>query len=133
MVAESLIAKLAATFGLLALALAGVGLYGLIAYVTTQRRGEIGIRMALGARRRDVRQLVLRDTCWLVALGVAIGIPVALAGARLLSSQLYHVGSSDPAAVSLSIGALVVVALAAGYLPARRATEVDPANALRAE
>jgi predicted permease len=134
MVAESLIAKLSSAFGLLALALAGVGLYGLIAYVTTQRTGEIGIRMALGAQHRDVRRLVLRDTLRLVALGAAIGIPAALGGARLLSSQLYQVGPTDPVvAVSLSIAALSFVALVAGYLPARRATGVDPANALRAE
>jgi predicted permease len=132
-VAERLIAKLSAAFGLLALALAGVGLYGLIAYVTAQRTGEIGIRMALGAQRRDVRRLVLRDTLRLVELGAAIGIPAALAGAQLLSSQLYQVGPRDPVAVSLSIAALFLVALVAGYLPARRATGVDPANALRAE
>jgi len=132
-VAERLIAKLSATFGLLTLALAGVGLYGLIAYVTTQRTSEIGIRMALGARRRDVRRLVLRDTFRLVALGAAIGIPAAMGGARLLSSQLYQVGSTDPVAVPMSIAALSFVALVAGYLPARRATGVDPALALRAE
>ena len=132
-VAERLIAKLSVAFGLLALVLAGVGLYGLIAYLTTQRTGEIGIRMALGAQRRDVRRLVLHDTLRLVALGVVIGIPAALGGAQLLSSQLYQVGPSDPVAVSLSIAALSFVALVAGYLPARRATGVDPANALRAE
>jgi predicted permease len=131
--AERLMAKLSAAFGLLALALASVGLYGLIAYVTTQRTGEIGIRMALGAQRRDVRRLVLRDTIRLMALATAIGIPAALAGAQLLSSQLYQVEPSDPVAVSLSIAALSFVALVAGYLPARRATGVDPANALRAE
>ena len=133
LVAERMIAKLSAVFGLLALALAGVGLYGLVAYMTTQRRGEIGIRMALGAGRRDVRRLVLRDTVMLVALGAGLGIPAALAGARLLSKLLYQVGPSDPIAVSLSIGALACVAIVAGYLPARRATQVDPAHALRAE
>jgi len=133
LVAERMIAKLSAVFGLLALTLAGVGLYGLVAYMTTQRRGEIGIRMALGAGRRDVRRLVLRDTVMLVAVGAGLGIPAALAGARLLSKLLYQVGPSDPAAVSLSIGALACVAIVAGYLPARRATQVDPANALRAE
>ena len=133
LVAERMIAKLSAVFGLLALALAGVGLYGLVAYMTTQRRGEIGIRMALGAGRRDVRRLVLRDTVMLVALGAGLGIPAALAGAQLLSKLLYQVGPSDPIAVSLSIGALACVAIVAGYLPARRATQVDPAKALRAE
>jgi ABC-type antimicrobial peptide transport system permease subunit len=128
-----MIAKLSAAFGLLALSLAGVGLYGLIAYMTTERTGEIGIRMALGAERRDVRRLVLRDTVRLVVVGAAIGTPAALAGAHLLSSQLYQVGPSDPAALLASVGALSVVALVAGYLPARRATGVDPAKALRAE
>ena len=89
--------------------------------------------MALGAGRRDVRRLVLRDTVMLVAVGAVLGIPAALAGARLLSKLLYQVGPSDPVAVSLSIGALACVAIVAGYLPARRATQVDPANALRAE
>ena len=132
-VAERLIAKLSATFGLLALALAGVGLYGLIAYVTTQRTGEIGIRMALGADRGDVRRLVLRDTLTLVLAGVLIGIPAALAGARLLASQLYEVGPNDPLAVSVGLVTLLGAAVLAGYLPARRAARVDPVVALRAE
>jgi ABC-type antimicrobial peptide transport system permease subunit len=118
---------------LLALALAAVGLYGLVAYVTTQRTGEIGIRMALGASRRDVRRLVLRDTVRLVVIGMAIGIPLALAAAQLLASQLYEVTPSDPLAVSLGIVALSAAALLAGYLPARRAARVDPLVALRCE
>jgi predicted permease len=132
-VAERLIAKLSAVFGLLALALAAVGLYGVIAYVTTQRTGEIGIRMALGADRGDVRRLVLRDTLTLVVVGVAIGMPAAFGAARLLGSQLYQVGPADPLAVSLSLAALSAAALFAGYLPARRASRVDPLIALRAE
>jgi predicted permease len=130
---ERLIAKLSAAFGLLALALAGIGLYGVMAYLTTQRTGEIGIRMALGAGRRDVERLVMRDTLTLVVIGVLIGIPAALAGARLLASQLYEVGPNDPVAVSLALVTLVVSALTAGYLPARRAARVDPSVALRAE
>ena len=133
LVAERLIAKLSVTFGLLALALAAVGLYGVVAYVTAQRTGEIGIRMALGADRRDVRWLVLRDTLKLVGIGLLIGIPVALAGARLLESQLYEVGPSDPLAVSIGIGTLSLTALLAGYVPARRAARVDPLIALRCE
>jgi ABC-type antimicrobial peptide transport system permease subunit len=132
-VAEALTAKLSAVFGLLALALAGVGLYGLIAYVTAQRRAEFGIRIALGAERRDVRRLVLRDTLTLVALGTALGMPAALAGAQLLSSLLYQVKPADPLAIAVSLGALGVLAVVAAYLPARRATAVDPVNTLRAE
>ena len=89
-VPERLVAKMSTVFGLRALALAAVGLYGVVAYVTAQRTGEIGIRMALGAGRREVQRLFLRDTLELVLVGVAIGLPAALAGARLLSNQLYE-------------------------------------------
>ena len=132
-VAERLIAKLSATFGILALILAAVGLYGVIAYITTQRTGEIGIRMALGADRRDVRWLVLRDTLKLVLFGVLIGIPAALAGARLVASQLFEVQPDDPIAAAAGLAALAATALLAGYLPARRAARVNPVIALRAE
>ncbi|MGH9161698.1 MAG: ADOP family duplicated permease [Vicinamibacteraceae bacterium] len=132
-VAERLIAKLSAMFGLLALLLASVGLYGLIAYATTQRTGEIGIRMALGADRRDLYRLVLRDTFTLVLAGVVIGMPAALAGARLLASQLYEVGPNDPLALSVGLATLAGAATLAACLPARRAACVDPAVALRAE
>jgi predicted permease len=133
LVPERLIAKLSATFGLLALALAAVGLYGVVAYMTTQRTAEIGIRMALGADPSEVRRLVLRDTLWLVIVGGIIGIPVALAGARLFASQLYGVGPNDPLVVLLGLGTISVAALVAGYLPARRAARIDPVIALRAE
>jgi predicted permease len=133
LVPERLIAKFSATFGLLALALAAVGLYGVVAYMTTQRTAEIGIRMALGADPREVRRLVLRDTLWLVIVGGIIGIPVALAGARLFASQLYGVGPNDPLVVLLGLGTISVAALVAGYLPARRAARIDPVIALRAE
>ena len=132
-VAERLIARLSGTFGILALALACVGLYALIAYVTTQRTGEIGIRMALGADRGEVRRLVLGDTLRLLVVGLLIGIPAAFAGARALASQLYEVGPSDPLAFSLGLATLAAAALLAGYLPARRAARVDPVIALRAE
>ena len=132
-VPERLVARMSTVFGLLALALAAVGLYGVVSYVTAQRTGEIGIRMALGADRTEVQRLVLRDTLTLVLLGVAIGLPAALAGARLLSSQFYEVGPSDPLVIALALTTLSATALIAGYFPARRAARVDPLAALRAE
>jgi predicted permease len=131
--AERLIARLSATFGLLALALAAVGLYGLTAYMTAQRTSEIGIRIALGGRRRDVRWLIVRDLLVLVSAGIAIGLPVALGGARLLDSQLYQVGPGDPLAILLGVSMLCVAALGAGYIPARRAARINPLAALRCE
>jgi predicted permease len=130
---QNMVATVSSIFGLLALALAAVGLYGLISYTTTQRTREIGIRMALGAARRDVRRLVLGNTVRLVALGAGFGMPAALALARLLSGLLYQVEPYDPVVLSLSLGLLACVALVAGYLPVQRAAQVDPIAALRAE
>jgi predicted permease len=132
-VPERLIARLSAVFGLLALLLAAVGLYGLVAYMTTQRTSEIGIRMALGADRAAVRWFVLRETFVLVAIGLAIGLPIALAGARLLARQLYDVAPADPLAMTIGVATLSCAALLAGFLPAQRASRVDPLMALRAE
>jgi ABC-type antimicrobial peptide transport system permease subunit len=131
--APNLIAKVSSLFGLLVLALAAVGLCGVVACTTAQRTREIGIRMALGAGRRDVRGLVLGNTIGLVALGAVIGLPVALASARLLSGLLYQVGPSDPAVLSLSLVVLACVAVVAGWLPARRAARIDPVTALRTD
>jgi putative ABC transport system permease protein len=130
---QNMIARVSSIFGLLALALAAVGLWGLVAYTMTGRTQEIGIRIALGARPSDVRLLVFRHTAGLVAVGAGLGIPVAVALARLLSGLLYHVGPYDPVVLSLSLGVLVCVALMAGYLPARRAARIDPIQALRAD
>jgi predicted permease len=131
--AEQLIARLSAVFGLLALLLAAVGLYGVVAYLTAQRTAEIGIRIALGADRSDVRRLVLSDTLRLAAVGVAIGLPAALGSARLLEGQLYQIEPTDPPSLAIGVVTLTVTALVAGFLPARRAARVDPTVTLRAE
>ncbi|MHB8656293.1 MAG: ADOP family duplicated permease [Terriglobia bacterium] len=128
---ERLIARLTELFGLLALILACVGLYGVTSYSVGRRTNEIGIRMALGADRRNVLGLVLRGALAQVCLGLAIGIPVALAGGRLLATQLYGVKSHDPVILGLAAGILAACAVLAALIPARRAAKVDPMVALR--
>ena len=118
-------------FGLLALGLASIGLYGVLAYSVNQRKREIGLRMALGATRTGVLSLILREGMLLVAAGVLIGFTAALAVGRLLSRMLFGVSASDPASVAGAALILSMVALLACYLPARRATRVDPLEALR--
>ena len=130
---ERLIARLAELFGALALILACVGLYGVTAYMVARRTNEIGIRMALGADRGKVLRMVLRGALAQVALGVAIGIPVALAGGRLLSSTLFGVKAHDPVIFTLAALVLGCCALGAGFVPARRASSLDPIAALREE
>jgi len=130
---QNMIARVSSVFGLLALTLAAIGLYGLINYTTTQRTQEIGIRMALGADRREVRRMVFGRTVRLVALGFAIGLPAALGLSRLLSGVLYQVTPYDPAVLSMSVALLGAVAMIAGYLPARRAARLDPIKTLRTD
>ncbi len=130
---DRLIARLTELFGVLALILACVGLYGVTAYSVARRTSEIGIRMALGANRGNVLALVLRGALLQLALGLGIGIPVALAGGRLLASQLYGVKSHDPAILGLAAVILAGCALFAGFVPARRAASIDPMRALRTE
>jgi putative ABC transport system permease protein len=110
-----------------------VGIYGVISYSVAQRTREIGIRMALGARRQEVLLLIVGQCARLAFLGVAIGLAGALLLTRLMSSLLYGVGAADPATYASVAILLVVVALAASYLPARRAMRMDPAIALRHE
>src|SRR5262249_3230337 len=130
---ERLLATLSSGFGLLALLFSCLGLYGILSYTVARRTNEIGVRMALGAARRDVLWLVLRDALRLVLIGAALGVPAALAAARLISSQLFGISAADPVAFGLATLALLVVSVVAAYLPARRATRVDPLVALRVE
>jgi len=120
-------------FATIAMALAAVGIYGVISYSVTQRTQELGIRMALGARRRDLLKLVLWQGLRLASLGVASGLAMALALTRLMQGLLFGVGATDPLIFGLATGLLALVALLACYLPARRATRLDPLAALRCE
>jgi predicted permease len=130
---QRLVARLTGCFGLLALVLAAVGLYGVTSYSVARRTPEIGIRMALGADRAAVVKLVLGSVCGQLALGLAIGLPAALAGGRLIAGQLFGVRSWDPAALAAAAVILGVSALVAGFLPAQRAATIDPLPALRME
>jgi ABC-type lipoprotein release transport system permease subunit len=130
---DRLVARLSGTFGLLAMVLAAIGLYGVLSWTMTRRTREIGIRMAIGARPGGIFRLVLRETLLIVALGIVIGIPLALAAARFLQSLLFGVGVVDPLVIVLASILLAAVALLACFLPARRAARVDPMVALRHE
>ena len=130
---DRLMAILSGFFGLLALALACVGLYGIVSYGVASRTHEIGIRLALGAQTRDVRLMILRESLLLVVIGVGVGLPIALTVPRLISAFLFGLTPTDPISLALAVLALLTAALAAGYLPARRATKVDPMIALRYE
>ena len=126
-------AKLSTAFAALALLLACIGLYGTMAYRVSRRTNEIGIRMTLGAQRANVFWLVTRECLLLVAIGLAIGVPVALAATRVIASQLFGVRATDPLTLAGVAILLPLVALAACYIPARRAMRVDPMVALRHE
>ncbi len=128
---ERLLAALSAAFGVLALLLAGVGLYGVIAYFVARREHEIGIRLALGASRGHVIGRVVRDTAWLVAGGIALGFGGALVGMRLIEGLLFGLESRDPASYAAALAVLVSVGLAASLLPAWRAARTSPMKALR--
>ncbi|MEP6491130.1 MAG: ABC transporter permease [bacterium] len=131
--AERLVAQLATAFGVLALMLAAIGLYGVMTYAIARRTGEIGLRVALGAQRANVLSMVLVDALRLVALGVAIGLPLALASTRLLRAQLHGVGTIDPVSIGVAVSVLGISAVIAVLIPALRASRVSPIVALRAE
>ncbi len=130
---ERMIASLSAVFGFLATLLAVIGLYGVMAYTVAQRTREVGIRMALGAAQRNVIWMVMREVVLLVAIGVAVGVPAALALSKLVQSQLFGLTPHDPVTLIVATIALASVACAAGYIPAWRASRLDPIRALRYE
>jgi predicted permease len=130
---ERLMAALSGFFGVLALLLASIGLYGILSYGVASRTNEIGIRMALGARSLDVLSLILREAFLLVVIGIAVGLPAVFLATRFASTLLFGLSPTDPFSLSLAGLLMLGVALVAGYLPARRATKVDPLVALRYE
>jgi predicted permease len=130
---ERMLTTLGGFFGALALLLAALGLYGVMAHAVARRVREIGIRMALGARAPEVRWMILRETLLMVAVGALIGIPTALALTRMLASFLYGLTPQDPLSIVASTAILLAITALAGYIPARRATRVDPMIALRYE
>lgn len=130
---ERLVARLTSLFGILALVLASIGLYGVMAYFVVRRTSEIGIRMALGATRSNVIAIVMRGIGIQVGIGLALGIPAALLAGRLMVSQLYGVGAYDPWALAGATLVLALCAAVAGLVPARRAASIDPMRALRTE
>ena len=132
-VQERVLAELSSGFGLLAAILTMVGLYGLVAYSVSRRTGEIGLRMALGATRRTIVGLVLRETGSLLATGLAVGVILALVGGQAAATLLYGVKPHDPATLGISVTLLALIAVAASIIPARRATLIDPGIALRTE
>jgi ABC-type antimicrobial peptide transport system permease subunit len=130
---DELMATLCGFFGALAVLLAAIGLYGVISYTVAQRTNEIGVRMALGARRSGVIRLILGEVSVLIGIGIAGGVGLALAGGRAAGSLLYGLKAHDPLTLALAIILLTAIGLAASVVPARRASRLDPMVALRYE
>jgi ABC-type antimicrobial peptide transport system permease subunit len=130
---QNMIATLTSLFGVLGLVLAAVGLYGVMAYAVEQRTSEIGLRMALGAARGDVVKLVLRGAFWQIGIGLSLGIPLAILAGKLMKDQLFGVKPWDPVMLAIATVLLILAALLASAIPARRAAGVDPMVALRNE
>ena len=133
LVEERMTASLSSLFGLLALMLASIGVYGLMAHTVARRTNEIGLRMALGAHRGQILSMVMGQTLMLAAAGLAIGVPAAVAASRLVTSQLYGVRATDPITLAGAVALMTALVALAGYLPARGATKIDPMVALRYE
>jgi ABC-type antimicrobial peptide transport system permease subunit len=133
LVQERLFVTLTSGFGVLSLLLAAVGIYGIMAYSVANRTSEIGIRLALGAQPRQVRRMILRESTWLTVAGIVVGVVVAFGCTRLIRSMLYGVAPSDPLTLGAGVGLLLGIALAATWIPARRAASVQPMEALRHE
>jgi ABC-type antimicrobial peptide transport system permease subunit len=130
---ERLIALLSGAFGILATVLAAIGLYGVLAFVVMRRTREIGLRMALGASRGEVVWMVMREALLLLAIGLGVGVPSALLLSKYVSSQLFSVSPNDLETVAIALAVLCGAAAIAGFLPARRASGIDPMSALRYE
>ncbi|HTX76865.1 MAG TPA: ABC transporter permease [Terracidiphilus sp.] len=130
---QSVIAELSSFFGILAVFLACIGIYGLLSYSVARRTSELGIRLALGAQSHALLWMILRECILLLIVGLAVGVPVALSSTRILKSLLFELNPLDPMAISIAIGAVIVMTLAAAWLPARRATRINPMQALRTE
>jgi ABC-type antimicrobial peptide transport system permease subunit len=126
-----MLAHISSFFGALALLLVAIGVYGTLSYAVTQRTGEIGIRMALGARRVEVVWMILRESLVVAGFGLAAGLPVALALSRLAASSLFGVGTYDGVTMVATVAILSAIAAISGFLPANRASRIDPIRALR--
>ena len=130
---DRLIAQLSTAFGILGILLASIGLYAAIAHSVSSRTREIGIRIAIGAKARDVIWMVLRESLGVTIVGILIGLPAAIAGSRLIGSLLFDVSPSDPATLTASAATLGLTGIAAAWWPARRASRLDPSSTLRCE
>ena len=130
---NEMISMLTAAFSALALLLAAIGLYGVMSYSVVQRTPEIGVRLALGAQMESVRWMIMRESLLLLAIGVAIGLPLTMAGTRGIQSQLFGISPTDPLTFAIAIAVIAGMTLLATWIPAARASRVDPLIALRYE